>query len=185
MHEKPLPVVSDNLLHVLDRGANERTPVVVGSERWYTWLADEQNRSFSFRNSLGTFTVRRERKLHGWYWYVYRKSGGKLRKAYLGKAEEVTLERLSAVAATLLDKPASDDDLDEYAPESDKPALHGHATPTIVNTHILAAPLTPLIGPPTGGGNHLCAAPADTGTPPGPHGSRRYWQNADGAPDSD
>ena len=146
MHEKPLPVVSDNLLHVLDRGANERTPVVVGSERWYTWLADEQNRSFSFRNSLGTFTVRRERKRHGWYWYVYRKSGGKLRKAYLGKAEEVTLERLSAVAATLLDKPASDDDLDEYAPESDKPALHGHATPTRVNTHILAAPLTPLIG---------------------------------------
>src|SRR5450759_147055 len=84
MSQKPLPVVSDHLLHVPDMEANERTLVVVGSEMWYTWLAEEQNRSFSFRNALGTFTVRRERKRHGWYWYIYRKSGGKLRKAYLG-----------------------------------------------------------------------------------------------------
>jgi hypothetical protein len=92
MPQKPLPVVSDHLLHVPDREANERTPVVVGSERWYTWLAEEQNRSFSFRNALGTFTVRRERKRHGWYWHIYRKSGGKLRKAYLGKAEAARAE---------------------------------------------------------------------------------------------
>ena len=105
MPQKPLPVVSDHLLHMPDQEANERTPVVVGSQRWYIWLAEEQNRSFSFRNALGTFTVRRERKRHGWYWYIYRKSGGKLRKAYLGKAEEVTLERLALVAATLVDQP--------------------------------------------------------------------------------
>jgi predicted ATPase/DNA-binding CsgD family transcriptional regulator len=146
MPQKPLPVVSDHLLHMLDSEANERTPVVVGSERWYTWLAEEQNRSFSFRNALGTFTVRCERKRHGWYWYIYRKSGGKLRKAYLGKAEEVTLERLGTVAATLLDQPTSDDDLHEYAPVNVKLARRGYVTPAKINTHNLPVPLTPLIG---------------------------------------
>jgi len=148
-----------------DRGANERTPVVVGSERWYTWLADEQNRSFSFRNALGTFTVRRERKRHGWYWYIYRKSGGKLRKAYLGKAEEVTLERLGLMAATLVDQPDGDDDPEDSLSRAGEQALIGHAGPRSgsqpsslapivtsqtqdepVNIRTLPAPLTPLIG---------------------------------------
>src|SRR5438270_12697025 len=98
---------------MLESEANERTPVVVGSPRWYSWLAEEQNRSFSFRNALGTFTVRSERKRHGWYWYIYRKSGGKLRKAYLGKAEEVTLERLGLLTATLVAQPDGGDDPDD------------------------------------------------------------------------
>src|SRR6266481_8015991 len=100
-----LPVVSDHLLYMPDepdREALEGTPIMVGSQSWYGWLADEQNRSFSLHNALGTFTVRRERIRHGRYWYVYRRCGGKLRKAYLGKAEEVTLERLEKVAATLI-----------------------------------------------------------------------------------
>src|SRR5215472_15452945 len=100
MPHKPLPVVSDHLLQISHQDANEQSPVVVDSQKWYSWLTEEQNTSFSFRNVLGTFTVRRERKRHGWYWYIYRKSRGRLHKAYLGKAEEVTLERLGLVAAT-------------------------------------------------------------------------------------
>ncbi len=165
MAQKRLPLVSDNLLLLLDKRADGYTPVVVGSQRWYTWLADEQNRSFSFRNHLGTFTVRRERKRHGWYWYVYRKCDGKLRKAYLGKAEEVTLERLATVAATLLDQPASGDAPDERVGRSGEHALQLHAAPAsgskrlllvptfasqaepeLVSNHNLPAQLTPLIG---------------------------------------
>ena len=101
MARRSLPLVSEDRLSLLDEAGNRLTSVVVGSNAWYTWLAAEQNRSFSFRNHLGLFTVRCERKRHDWYWYVYRKRGGKLRKAYLGKTEEVTLERLNAVAATL------------------------------------------------------------------------------------
>ena len=130
MPQKPLPVVSDHLLHMPDMEVNEHTPVVVGSERWYSWLAEEQNRSFSFRNALGTFTVRRERKRHGWYWYIYRKSGGKLRKAYLGKAEEVTLERLGLVAATLVDQPEGGDDSGRWPAQSWRTGTHrthGHS----------------------------------------------------------
>ena len=165
MPQKPLPVVADHLLHVPAREANEQTLVVVGSEMWYAWLAEEQNRSFSFRNALGTFTVRRERKRHGWYWYIYRKSGGKLRKAYLGKAEEVTLERLGLVAATLVDQPDGGDDPDDGPRRADEQVLIGYtaslrgsqpsslaptvtsrAQPEPVNRHTLPAPLTPLIG---------------------------------------
>lgn len=58
MPQKPLPVVSDHLLHV-SRETSEQTPIVVGSLAWYSWLAEEQHCSFSFRNALGTFTVRR------------------------------------------------------------------------------------------------------------------------------
>jgi predicted ATPase/DNA-binding CsgD family transcriptional regulator len=152
MPQKPLPVVSDHLLHMFDSEANEHTPVDVGSERWYTWLAEEQNRSFSFRNSLGTFTVRRERKRHGWYWYIYRKSGGKLRKAYVGKAEELTLERLGLVAATLVDQPEGGHDLDEglrrtgSQPSSLAPIVTSQTQAEPVNRHPLPTPLTPLIG---------------------------------------
>jgi hypothetical protein len=154
MAQKRLPLVSDNLLLLLDKGADGYTPVVVGSQRWYTWLADEQNRSFSFRNHLGTFTVRRERKRHGWYWYVYRKCDGKLRKAYLGKAEEVTLERLAAVAATLLDRRDSGDHAlqGHTAPSSGGkqlllvPTFASQAEPELVSNHNLPVQLTPLIG---------------------------------------
>lgn len=166
MPQKSLPVVSDHLLYLLDSEGNERTPVLVGSQRWYAWLAAEENRSFSFRNALGTFTVRRERKRHGWYWYMYRKSGGKLHKAYLGKAEEVTLERLGQMAAMLVTQPEGSDDADgglhkEQSPHPRASSMHLFlSTPPIapppdatslayrepVNRYTLPTPLTPLIG---------------------------------------
>ena len=160
MSQKPLPVVSDHLLHLPDLETGEQSPVNVGSQRWFSWLVEEQNTSFSFRNALGTFTVRRERKRHGWYWYMYRKSGGKLRKAYLGKAEELTLERLDLLAATLVnqrdDHNNSNNDLRSTGERTDPPGdnqlslLASTATPQTpreaLNSYTLPAPLTPLVG---------------------------------------
>ena len=37
----------------------------------------------------------------GTYWYAYRRRNGKLTKAYLGKTEELTPERLQQVNARL------------------------------------------------------------------------------------
>ncbi len=101
MTHSRLPLVSDD--HVLgpDGVGDQLAPIVVGSDAWYTWLADQHIQSFSFRHPLGTFTARRERKRYGWYWYAYRKHTGRLRKVYLGKTEELTLERLNATAAAL------------------------------------------------------------------------------------
>lgn len=86
-----LPLVYDHHLHLPEEQENRLTPIVVESEAWSSCLAAEQNRSFTFRNLAGTFTVRCERKRHGWCWYAYNKRKGKLYKAYLGKTKELTL----------------------------------------------------------------------------------------------
>ncbi len=165
MPQKPLPVVSDDLLYLPGGPTDEHTSVVIGSERWYHWLAEKENESFSFRNALGTFTVRRERKRHGWYWYLYRKSGGKLRKAYLGKAEALTLERLDLMAATLVvqkdRRDGADDGLcgasdqallrktnppGEVLPSSQAPSISPLAQPDTPTLSPLPIALTPLVG---------------------------------------
>src|SRR5437899_5420286 len=104
MARSRLRLVYDNRLFLPDEEKDQLLSIIVGSESWYAWLAHEQNQSFSFKNHLGTFTGRRERKRHGWYWYFYHKCNGKLRKAYLGKTEKLTLERLNAVATALVNQ---------------------------------------------------------------------------------
>jgi predicted ATPase/DNA-binding CsgD family transcriptional regulator len=151
-----LPVVADHHLRLLEEPS---APVVVGSEAWYRWLAAEPHQSFAFKNQLGTFTVRRERQRHGWYWYLYRKQEGKLRKAYLGKTEALTVERLTTVAASLVSRgePQGDADANVRAPRN--PAdWRAHADPTPIRAsayfgeterstkHSLPAQPTPLIG---------------------------------------
>jgi predicted ATPase/DNA-binding CsgD family transcriptional regulator len=167
MTRRHLPLVSDNRLLGLDGAGDQLASVVVGSDAWYTWLADQQIQSFSFKSHLGTFTARRERKRHGWYWYAYLKREGKLRKAYLGKTEELTLERLNAVASALarqgnlndgpraqLDKPASSapqvfsdyvDGKDQFFLTPASALTYPTETGPAIK-HNLPAQLTPLIG---------------------------------------
>ncbi len=101
MTRSRLPLVSDNHVFGLDSAGEQPFPIVVGTDAWYTWLIDQHVQSFSFKHPLGTFTARRERKRHGWYWYAYRKREGRLRKAYIGKTEKLTIERLNAVAVLI------------------------------------------------------------------------------------
>ncbi len=101
MRASRLPQVSDDRLFLPDGIGEPQNVVSVGSDAWYSWLTSETTRSFAFKNHLGTFTARRERKRNGWYWYVYRKQQGKLYKAYLGKAEEISRERLATAAEAL------------------------------------------------------------------------------------
>jgi predicted ATPase/DNA-binding CsgD family transcriptional regulator len=68
--------------------------ISIGTVEWFTWL--EQHHSFTFETPRMTFTARREQRPGGWYWYAYRRILGKLRSAYLGKSEELTLQRLNA-----------------------------------------------------------------------------------------
>ncbi|GHO46611.1 LuxR family transcriptional regulator [Ktedonospora formicarum] len=100
MMHMPIPqVLGDHLL--LHENSQATPSVPVGSSHWYTWLADAQNRSFSFRSHAGAFTARHERQRNNWYWYAYRKHQGKIYKAYLGKPQELTANRLNIVASTL------------------------------------------------------------------------------------
>ncbi len=93
------PHINDGVLTFRD-AMHEHT-IPVGSPLWWQWLAAETSTSFRFEHPLGHFTARRERKHDGWYWYAYRKRGRALRKAYLGKSADLTLDRLQRVAASL------------------------------------------------------------------------------------
>jgi predicted ATPase/DNA-binding CsgD family transcriptional regulator len=82
----------------------------VDTPNWFAWLPTAS--TFAFLGEQGTFTARKERagsRRGGEYWKAYRRRRGKLYRAYLGKSEELTLERLQAVALALASKGAEDD----------------------------------------------------------------------------
>ena len=134
-----LPLVANNHLLLPQQTGDQPTTIVVGSESWYTWLNAEQNQSFVFRNELGTFTARRERQRHGWYWYAYRKREGKLHKAYLGKAEKLTPERLKDAVSRLTTETAATTQPDHISRLAQPPG----ATPSTIaaDAHLLLTKL--------------------------------------------
>ena len=134
MPRRRIPQVIDGQLTPLDAASASLPTIAVGSTAWHTWLADPASQSFAFRSSQGTFTARRERREGSWYWYAYRTQSGQLRKEYLGKPAELTLQRLQAVAARLAE-PAHRPPPTNQRSTSDKrrpPTADGH--PLIRNT---------------------------------------------------
>src|SRR5437868_3371417 len=73
-------------------GTSSKT-VSIGSVEWYVWLEDHH--TFCFENASGLISVRKEQQASNWYWYAYRRYRGKLRRMYLGKSEELSLEHLN------------------------------------------------------------------------------------------
>ncbi len=92
-----LPAVRDGLLHTTPHEA----PVRVGTPRWLSWL--RHARSFTFAGTAGTFTARHEERSGRGYWYAYRQRDGALRKVYLGRSTDLTLQRLEQAAQALAD----------------------------------------------------------------------------------
>src|SRR6266480_2399910 len=77
--------------------------IAVGGSAWQGWLEEPSNTVFGFEHLASRFTARRELQRGHWYWYAYRRRGGRLRKAYLGRSSDLTLERLTEVAGGLED----------------------------------------------------------------------------------
>jgi len=84
--------------------------IPLDSAGWQAWLADPATTRFTYPlydrragYTSGFMTVRKEgRQRGGAYWTVYRRTGGRLRKTYLGPAAAVTATRLEAIAQALL-----------------------------------------------------------------------------------
>jgi predicted ATPase/DNA-binding CsgD family transcriptional regulator len=94
------PIVQNGMLTYWQNG--QTAQFAVDTPEWYDWL--ETASTFTFRSASGAFTARKEQagnKRGGQYWRAYRRRNGKLHRAYLGKPQEVTLERLNATAAVL------------------------------------------------------------------------------------
>ncbi len=131
-HEQAMPVVQGETLLYQQGGQDERLPV--GTPAWHAWL--NTARTFSFQSALGTFTARKEQasnKRGGGYWRAYRKRDGKLHQVYLGKSEELTLDRLNAVAAAL----AGQDGVEGDEREPGQPVLPGQPGVTSDGEHSL------------------------------------------------
>jgi ATP/maltotriose-dependent transcriptional regulator MalT len=75
-------------------------PIAVGSATWFRWV--ESHQSFHFSGAAGRFTARKQQvRETAAYWQAYRKQGGVLRSAHLGRADTLSLERLEAAARRL------------------------------------------------------------------------------------
>lgn len=85
-------IVKDNFLFV------NNSCIPVGSALWFEWLSEA--RKFSFKSQGGNFVAQCEKRRNKTYWYGYRRAG-KLNKVYLGKTEELTLERLEQACLSL------------------------------------------------------------------------------------
>src|SRR6266566_5620741 len=128
------PVVRGGIVtRFMDADARQ---IRVGTPTWYAWL--EEVSTFAFSGNMGTFTARKEPKLSGGelYWKAYRKRDGKLYRAYLGKSQDLTLERLHAIAAVLAG--ARDDAESLDVPEEGRASKRPSSD--------LPIPLTALIG---------------------------------------
>lgn len=96
-----LPIIEDGAL--CEPGAT--APIALDSPAWFAWLDDECHHSFHATHPCGDFTVRKERKQRGqFYWVAYRQVNNKLYKVYLGKSACLTMARLCAAAEALTQK---------------------------------------------------------------------------------
>ena len=137
--KQAMPVVQDDILLYQRDGQDCR--LTVGTPVWYAWLSTAT--TFAFHSEVGTFTARREQAGHkrgGGYWRAYRKRAGQLYRAYLGTAEEVTLERLRTVAARLsAPHPLTEDEPElnpEVLQEHPAPQEHAHRLATAASLHL-------------------------------------------------
>src|SRR5579864_2959928 len=73
------------------------TGTVVGSPAWFAWLGLAS--TFYYEARLGSsFTAHREQRQRGsHYWTAYRRQHRVLRRVYLGKADQLTPQRLAEV----------------------------------------------------------------------------------------
>ncbi len=135
-------VIDDHLLPPTNANASFE-PIQVGSETWYVWLNEPGPRSFALSSPQGSLTARREERHSTWYWYAYRSRGGHLQKVYLGKSEELTLERLHEAAALLSADGATSPRSPEMLDLSHIPATPARSsTISMPSLHLLTTKIT-------------------------------------------
>ncbi len=109
--------------------------IPLGSKPWFEWLADQTG--FVYQGSTGHFTARSELRRGILYWYGHRRLNGKLTKTYLGKSQELTLERLEQAGAILAGQVPA------------RPLLEGSFSPPVGQDSsvpgILAKPVNPYV----------------------------------------
>ena len=94
-----MPLVRDGKLTFAAAPTGDSVPV--GDDAWRQWLSAPETTSFRFEGEGAAFTARREFRRSHVYWYAYRRRGPRLEKVYLGRSDEIDLDRLQAAALRL------------------------------------------------------------------------------------
>jgi hypothetical protein len=100
------PTVSACWVYAAERPA---WSVRLDTAAWVAWLEEPTTTRFAYPlvdpvkgYIVGRMTVRKERRTRGGvYWTAYRRTGGCLRKVYLGRSQTLTQARLEAIAHLL------------------------------------------------------------------------------------
>src|SRR5579884_715961 len=98
----PVPRVNDGMCFLEACESSEQNPLPVGSQKWFSLVADVKKFVFTFPDLPGHFKALREPHCGKWYWFAYRGRQGKICRTYIGKPTELTTERLYTSARQLL-----------------------------------------------------------------------------------
>lgn len=135
MTKKQSPLVTCGELHCADYSF----PIEIGSGIWLDWL--EKNKSFRFEMELvrefeasltqkyettetASFSACKERRPSGEFWYATRKINGKLRRAYLGEGQRLTIAKLEEVARQLHGNPEQSPSIESPPSKPETEELH-------------------------------------------------------------
>jgi hypothetical protein len=98
----PPPLVKENQLILWDHELNQLIETLqVGEPYWLDWLEQLLTKSFRYESVTGTFTAIKENRRGRPIWYAHRRVGGKLKRVYLGKSENLTRAKLVETARKL------------------------------------------------------------------------------------
>ncbi|CUS03517.2 putative ATP-dependent transcriptional regulator, MalT-like, LuxR family [Candidatus Promineifilum breve] len=137
------PVLKEGVLWTGEALTAGAPPLVHGSAHWHEWLG--RHNQFQFEGSGGHFSARRENRKGSDYWYAYRRRAGILHKAYLGRATDMTLERLEEVAANLAGRTV----LAQLSLGGDAPGQLAAETWSTHTSFFIQAKFRPPVLPPT------------------------------------
>ncbi len=108
--KKCSPTVQMNHLFS-DGDTNGEAFCAVGSPEWFIWL-DSATKfryytmqtihvAYDYHRSMRPISVRKEKRRHGFFWCAYLRIHGHLNKRYVGRSQDLTLEKLDEIAAIL------------------------------------------------------------------------------------
>lgn len=92
---KNTPVMESGVLYTNDENTSG---IRIDTPAWYAWTLD--NDAFYYKSVRVGFSLRKERQRNGFFWYAYKRIGGRLVKRYVGM--DITWEVLEEIAAVFL-----------------------------------------------------------------------------------
>ncbi len=119
-------------------------PIAIGSPAWSAWI--REHTTFAYQDEPLRFTARREQRSGGLYWYAYKRAHGKLLKRYLGRSEDLTLQRFCDVAQQLVRRSEAPDR--ELPVSSSSSASFSSRSSAHTQTAVAHSPLTHPLSPP-------------------------------------